>query len=143
MSERELESFSCTEEWLEAVGASRNSVARSPLDPLWHERDRWRRFLWDRHFAALSDEDQMLFRQDRHPSLSWRYEDEAQAYADELGRELADVEFVAAVDLGRYHGDTLVLTVSLDREVAWRKLRARVPELFRGFEVKVVVAPTG
>lgn len=137
MSSFDPSRFSCTEEWLEARG---QPAEISPGSALWDERSSLRRHLWDQHFQSLSESERSLLESGKHPSLSWSSSEEAVPYLATLSHRLEDVDFVAGVELGYSHGDTLVLTVRLRREVPWRELRRHVPELYRGFEVKAVPA---
>jgi N-glycosidase YbiA len=108
---RSVDRFSCTEEG-EAVRGDADPVA-SP--ELWSERVDLRDLLWEKHFQSLPPKEQKLLNEGAHPSLSWRFADQAAAYAEALKEDLSSVDYVAEVTLGAYHGDTLVLTVWLNR----------------------------
>lgn len=131
---RDVDHFSCTEEWEEVRGEA-DPVA-SPK--LWLERVDLRNLLWEKHYQSLPSREKKLLDEGTHPSLSWRFAEQAAAYAESLRNTLSSVNYVEGVALGEYHGDALVLTVSLSKSVPWREYRAHVPELFRGFQVYVV-----
>ncbi len=109
---------------------------------LWPERVDLRDLLWEKHFQSLGSKEQEILNEGAHPSLSWRFADQAAAYAEALKEDLSSVDYVAEVTLGAYHGDMLVLTVWLNRTVPWQEYRVHIPELFMGFQVFVATPAT-
>ena len=96
-----------------------------------------RSLLWEKHFRSLPPEEQRCINEGTHPSFSSAFASEAAKYAESLQNALSPLDYVANVSLGAYHGDELVLTVWLKRQVPWSEYRMRIPELFRGFQVFV------
>ena len=131
-----IDQFTCTEEWSEAVGGLDHIGDDSPL---WEELAQLQEKLWRRHFDLLTTEDKALIESKQHPSQSWKLKDKAGAVVEDLRNQLKGVDFVDNVGLGYHHGDTLVLMVVLNRHVPWRQMRKHVPEFFRGFMVKTSV----
>jgi hypothetical protein len=135
---RNVDRFSCTEEW-EAVRGEADPVA-SP--EFWSERVDLRDLLWEKHFQSLPPKEQKLLNEGAHPSLSSRFAAQAAVYVESLKKALSSVDYVADVTLDAYHGDMLVLTVSLNNSVPWQEYRAHIPELFMGFQVFVAPPST-
>ncbi len=130
---RQVDRFSCTEEWEKARGIAHNDVSLKLLS----ERTDLRTILWEKHFQSLPPKEQKLLNSGNHPSLSSRFSRKAVMYADLLRNTLSSIDYVSDVTLDAYHGDMLVLTVRLNKKVSWQEYRAHIPELFMGFQVFV------
>ena len=100
----------------------------------WKQFEDLKQHLWSRHVATLAGEEQREFKAGTHPSLSHRFQEQAQPFTRQLQAELARLGYKANVKLGLYHGDRIVLSATLDRTPPRRA--HDVPWFFRGLEVK-------
>ena len=97
-----------------------------------------RRHLFAKHAATLSDADQQKLHDGKHPSQSHAFAEHAEPYRALLDGHLKSLEIIAKdVELGWYHMDRIVLTVTLS-ESDVESTAARRPWLFQGFEVMYV-----
>ena len=100
-----------------------------------------RRHLFEKHIRTLPETEQELFKTGRHPSESHRFAAQAEPYAERLQRHLESLgEKVAAVRIGFYHCDRIVLSVDLEPRPRAIDLET-LPWLFEGFEIKYWVDP--
>jgi hypothetical protein len=123
--------FKCTEEWLEAIGFPNGNL---PMERI-HELGEWRSHLWDEHYRTLSPEDRDLLDSDLHPCLDADRYDEALDFTKAFRESMEALDFVERVSLDLYHGNSLVLTVILNRKMHWKQYRKEIPELYRGVPV--------
>ena len=138
MGNEEYADVSCLEEWLERKGWSTDLTEEEQKrleGGFVGEYSDARAAMWRRDYESLDPADKALLDNETHPSYSWDRAAEAQTYLKELQRKLAAAEFVAGVTMSRYHGNTIVFTVYLTRDLPWREYRKVIPEFFRGFQV--------
>jgi hypothetical protein len=98
-------------------------------------RELWR-YLFVHHLASLTEEEQQLFREMRHPSQSHGRREVAEPVADLLRRELAGRGIAAEVSVAHYCDGRTVLDVLLPE---W-PLAEQWPDdlcFFHGFEAHV------
>lgn len=91
--------------------------------------------LFAKHLATLTREEQLQFEKDEHPSQHHAFSDRAKPVAEEFQRELHGLGVLARVELGWYHIDRIVFSVTLAKEPTTEEFE-RLPWLFRGFEAK-------
>ncbi len=103
-------------------------------DLWWKQFTELKEHLWQKHIASLSDEEQKQFKDGTHPSMSHAFHDRARPFCDLLREELKKQGIDAAVKIGFYHMDRIVLSAYL-AELPPGGLPGS-PWLFRGFEVK-------
>src|SRR5688572_25733446 len=73
-----------------------------------------RNHLFAQHLSTLSSEEQLQYQNGVHPSLSWRFKDRAEVYAQMFDAYLRQFGFtVQKVDITYWHGDELFLTARL------------------------------
>lgn len=140
MAHKEYEDISCLEEWLEDKGWSLDleGEKQQRLEAeFMGEYSDVRAALWQRHYRSLDPLERALLDAETHPSCSWQRAEEAKAYLEGLRSKLADTGFVADVTMDCYHGNTIVFTVRLSKNLHWREYRKAVPEFYRGFQVFV------
>jgi hypothetical protein len=112
------------------------SVADSELrDKYIREFGELRRHLFAQHLATLTPAERAQFENDEHPSQHHAFADRAKPIAEEFERELRDLGFAATVELGWYHFDRIVFSVSFASPPTPEE-RERLPWLYRGFEAK-------
>lgn len=125
-------------EWQQGEGVPDKFIThKNPV-----RRDRWimqygelRRHLYQKHIKSLDTDEQQLIAENRHPSQSHRFADNALPYLDSLKQELDLIGLVYnSVELGMYHMDRIILSVDLDP--VQQADPAGWPWLHRGFEVK-------
>jgi len=141
MSNEDYTDVSCVEDWLERKGWSKDlpdEEQRRVEDKFIGEYSNVRAAMWKRHYESLDPADKASLDNETHPSYSWDRAAEAEIYLNEFRNKLGAAEFIANVTMAHYHGDTIVFTVSLNRDLSWREYRKVIPEFFRGFQVFVV-----
>lgn len=124
-------------EWKEQEGVPDGFISYE--DPVL--RNRWitayselRQHLFEKHIQTLDAEQQQLFRDQQHPSQSWRFEERARPYLDTLKVHLDQAGIIyRSVELGFYHMDRIVLSVSMDPAPKFDP--KELPWLHRGFEI--------
>ena len=137
--------ISCLEEWLEGKGWSLGLpiAEQERLEAgFGAEYGNVRAALWERHYLSLDSAERALLDADTHPSCSWNFAEEAKSYLEELRAQIAGSGFITEVEMSYYHGNTIVFTVWLNRNLSWREYRKVIPEFYRGFQV-FVVGPSG
>jgi hypothetical protein len=133
--------ISCVDEWLEQMGWSPDSNAEAQESTearFMSEYAKVRAAMWERHYRTLSSAEKAMLDDDTHPSSSWDRAVEAEFYLEEFRKVVEKSGFVSRVTMDLYHGNTIVFTVHLNRELRWRDYRQHIPEFYRGFQVFVV-----
>lgn len=96
-----------------------------------------RRHLFNKHLATLSVAEQEQLKAGSHPSQSHQKVKDADEFAALLHSELLQHGFDIQVQPGCYHMDRVILSLFPDENVNRIKLAKVVPQLFRGYEIKV------
>ena len=90
--------------------------------------------LFAKHVATLTTADQQKLNDGKHPSQSHALASDAEPYCTLLDSHLKTLGVNARkIELGCYHMDRIVLTVTLDDSES--ELGRKLPWLFQGFEV--------
>ncbi|MEJ2591355.1 MAG: hypothetical protein P8178_08140 [Candidatus Thiodiazotropha sp.] len=127
----ELPRFSCIEEWLEAKGIRNGYIPKN----LRAEYADIRSLIWNHHYQSLSEDDKALLDSGKHPCENAERYEAALEYVQPFIQDMALLNYVKKVSLDYYHGNTLVLTVHLERPMHWSEYRTDIPELYRGVQV--------
>ena len=107
-------------------------------DLWWRQYAELKQHLWRRHVSTLTPEEQQQFKDGTHPSLHHESAERARAFCALLEDALKNQGIPSVVKVGFYHMDRIVLTAHLS-ELPPAGLPGE-PWLFRGFEVKAVLA---
>lgn len=143
MRDQDYTDISCLDEWLEQKGWSLDlsPEAQEQVEARFtSEYAKVRAALWERHYRSLSSAERAMLDDDTHPSCSWDRATEAESYLEEFRKIVEKSGFVSRVTMDVYHGNTIVFTVHLNRDLRWRDYREYIPEFYRGFQV-FVIAP--
>ena len=127
----ELSRFSCIEEWLEDKGIRNGNIPNK----LRTEYADMKSMIWNHHYQSLSEDDKALLDSRNHPCENAGQYEMALEYVQPFIQKMDLLNYVKKVSLDYYHGNTLVLTVHLDRPMHWSEYRTDIPELYRGVQV--------
>ncbi len=93
----------------------------------------------ENHIKSLSSTEQEFFETGTHPSFSHSFRSDAEPYATALDKDLRDQCLKAAVSIGLFHGDEIVLNVELnENEFKAADIVKRIPLFYHGFKVKII-----
>jgi hypothetical protein len=143
VAQEQYAEISCLEQWLESKGWSLDlhGAEQNRLEAEFvGEYANVRAALWERHYRSLDATERARLDSETHPSYSWDLAAEAKPYLEELRSKVTGTGFVKDVTMDCYHGNTIVFTVRLSRDMHWREYRKAVPEFYRGFQVFVAAA---
>jgi prepilin-type N-terminal cleavage/methylation domain-containing protein/prepilin-type processing-associated H-X9-DG protein len=116
--------------------------ARELLDRRLREVGELRRYLFAKHLAGLSEDEQRSYREGSHPSQAHDRAEAAELVAEEFHRVLVERGIMAEVSLGFYHFDRIALDVLLPE---W-PVAGQWPDdlcFFHGFEAHICTDAAG
>ena len=126
---RNLNYYRCTWEWCESIGYPDGCFPEQYNE----EYKALRQILWQRHYAALPDEDRAIIEGDE---CAERNAEQVMQCLPDLKASLKRLYFVENIGLG-HDGQRFVYCVSLLFDIYWKDYFKVIPDFYRGVPVMV------
>lgn len=130
----DLNELCCSEEWVEVSGWNAEVFDLSKHNELGKLRAR----LVEESLNELTHAERLSYENGSFPFFDAEKYEEALEFSSSKIKHIESIDYVERVSLDIYHGNSLVVTTWLNRDINWRVYRKEIPEVWKGVPIFVV-----